>query len=281
MTLKEEQAKIQIKPSVTTNFKMAMVVLTFLITCFHLLEVVYFPDVTLVSNEILLGVVLFAIIYLWVQEVKDRRKVEVVNIELLISQEELKEANIGAMKALITGEEARDPYISGHSRRVTEYTMAIADKLNMSEEEKKHMEYAGNLHDIGKIGISDAILHKAGKLDEDEWKIIKKHPEVGVGILASLKFLPEEKILIRHHHERYDGAGYPDGRKGENIPLGSRILAVADSFDAMNSKRSYRPPLSKEKIIKELETAKGTQFDPKIVDVFLDIIKQDDSIFVK
>jgi len=281
MSLKEEQAKIQIKSSVTTNFKMGVVVLTFLITCFHLLEVVYFPDVTLVSNEILLGVVLFAIIYLWVQEVKDRRKVEVINVELLTTQEELKEANIDAMKALITGEEARDPYISGHSRRVTEYTMAIADKLKMSEEEKKHMEYAGNLHDIGKIGISDAILHKAGKLNEDEWKIIKKHPEVGVGILASLKFLPEEKILIRHHHERYDGAGYPDGRKGENIPLGSRILAVADSFDAMNSKRSYRPPLSKEKIIKELETAKGTQFDPKIVDIFLDIIKQDDSIFVK
>ena len=277
----EQQPKTKITPGVTNDFKMGMVVVVFLITCFHLFEVVHFPNITIVSNEVLLGVVLLSMIYLWVQEVQDRRKLEVVNKELITAQEELKEAHLAIMKALIVSEEARDPYISGHSRRVTKYAMAIADKMDMDEDEKKHLEYAGYLHDIGKIGISDAILHKPGKLDKDEWEVIKRHPVVGVDILEPLNFLPKEKKMIRHHHERYDGGGYPDGLKGGDIPFGSRILCVADSFDAMNSNRPYRPPMSREKIVSELETSRGTQFDPKIVDVFLALIEEDETIFSK
>ena len=281
MTPTEQQSKAKINPGATKDFKMGMVVLIFLITCFHLFEMRYLPGTVIISDEVLLGVVLFAIIYLWIQEVQDRKKLEIINSELLIAQEELKEAHLATMKALIVSEEARDPYLAGHSRRVTECAMAMVDKMNMSDLKKKHMEYAGYLHDIGKIGISDAILHKPGKLDKEEWEIIKKHPVVGVDILAPLKFLPEEKVIIRHHHERYDGGGYPDGLKGKDIPLGSRILAVADSFDAMNSKRSYRPPLAKEEIISELKTSRGTQLDPEIVDLFLGIIKADNTIFDK
>ena len=126
---------------------------------------------------------------------------------------------------------------------------------------------------------SDTILHKKGPLDDAEWEVIRKHPIVALDILAPLKFLPQEKVIIRHHHERYDGGGYPDGLRGRDIPLGSRIMAIADSFDAMNSNRPYRPPLPKEKIISELERAKGTQFDPEVVDIFLGILKADDTIF--
>ena len=277
----EKQPEAKITPGVTSDFRMGMVALVFLITCFQPLFGVYFPGTTIISDEILLGVVLLAMIYLWVQEAKDRRKLEVINEELLIAQEELKEANLAAMKVLIVSEETKDPYLTGHSRRVTEYAVAIANKLNMGGSEKKSLEYAGYLHDIGKIGISDAILHKPGKLDKDEWEIIKKHPVVGVDILAPLKFLPEEKIMIKHHHERYDGGGYPDGLKGRGIPLGSRILAVADSFDAMNSKRAYRFALSREKIITELETSRGTQFDPEIIDIFLEILKESNIVFSK
>jgi putative nucleotidyltransferase with HDIG domain len=277
----EYQSRTKIIPGATKNFKMAMVVLIFLITCFHLFELTYFPGFALVSDKVLLGTVLIAVTYLWIQEVRDRRKLEIVNIELLATQEELKESNVATMRALIVSEEARDPYLIGHSRRVTEYAVAIAKRLNLSEDEKKKIEYAGYLHDIGKIGITDTILHKNGKLDNEEWEIIKKHPVVALEILAPLKFLPKEKIIIRHHHERYDGAGYPDKLKGSDIPLGSRIMAVADSFDAMNSLRPYRPPLPKEKIISELKTARGTQFDPKVVDVFLKMVEGDDNFFKK
>lgn len=275
----ELESKANIKPSVTKNFKMAMVVLIFFITCFHLYEVLYLPDFNIISDRILLGTVLLAITYLWTQEVRDRRKLEVVNEALLSAHEELKAANISAMKALIMSEEARDPYLTGHSRRVTEYALSLANRINMEGRDIKHLEYAGYLHDIGKLGISDAVLHKPGKLNNEEWLIMKKHPEKALDILAPLKFLPEEKVMIRHHHERYDGKGYPDGLKGEDIPLGSRILAVTDSFDAMNSKRPYRPPMAKDAIILELKNAKGTQFDPKIIDIFLDIIEKDETIF--
>lgn len=269
----------KINPGVTKNFKMAMVMLIFLITCFHLFEVIYLPDVYIISDRILLGIVLLLVTYLWTQEVRDKRKLEKISEELMGTHEELIRANLATMKALIMSEEARDPYLIGHSLRVTQFAIAIAGELDMSDDEKRHLEYAGYLHDIGKLGISDAILHKPGKLNDEEWKIMKKHPENGLEILASLKFLPDEKIIIKHHHERYDGRGYPDGLSGEEIPLGSRILAVTDSFDAMNSKRRYRPPIPKEKIISELETGRGTQFDPRIMDIFLDIIKKHDSIF--
>ena len=209
----------------------------------------------------------------------ERRKTQMIKGELLVAHEELKEANIAAMKALIMSEEARDTYTSGHSRRVTEYALAIAKKMGLDHGERKHIEYAGYLHDIGKIGISDAILNKAGRLNDEEWQVIKKHPDTALEILNPLKFLPEEKIIIKHHHERYDGAGYPDGLKGEETPLGARIMAVADSFDAMNSKRPYREALPKDTIISELEKARGTQLDPKIVDLFLDMLEKDNWIF--
>lgn len=279
--MSNQESKKKLIPSASGDFKMGMVVLIFAITCFHLFEVTYLPGITIVSNEILLGIVLFAVIYLWVHEVKDRKKLEVINVSLLEAQEELKRANIATMKTLIASEEARDPYLKGHSRRVTEYAMAIARKMDIGHVERKRLEYAGSLHDIGKIGISDAILHKPGKLNDKEWKVIREHPVMSAEILAPLKFLSKENIMIKHHHEKYDGSGYPDKLKGEQIPIGARILAVADAFDAMNSKRSYRRPLPKEKIIAELEGGRGTQLDPEVVDIFLNMLKKDDSIFEK
>lgn len=275
----KQRAESKISYSVTNDFKMGMVVLIFLITCFHLMEVVCFPNITIVSDEILLGVVLLAVAYLWIQEVRDRKKIQDINEKLLITQDGLKESNFATMKALIMSEEARDTYTSGHSRRVTEYAVAIAKRMGLSGEEIRHIEYAGYLHDIGKIGISDAILNKVGNLNDDEWQIVKRHPNTALEILDSLKFLPEEKAVIKHHHERYDGKGYPDGLKDENIPLGARIMAVADSFDAMNSKRPYRDALPKDKVMSELKTARGAQLDPKIVDIFLAMLDEDSRIF--
>lgn len=263
----------------TNDFKMGVVVLIFLITCFHLCEVAYFPHVTIISNEILLCAVLFAVVYLWMCEVRDRRRMQLINDELVSTYEELKESNIAAMKVLIMSEEARDAYTSGHSKRVTGYAVTIAKKMGLSESQVRHIRYAGYLHDIGKIGISDAILNKEGRLTDEEWQVIRKHPDMALEILNPLKFLPEEKVIIKHHHERYDGKGYPDGLSGKDIPLGARILSVADSFDAMNSKRPYRDALSKEKIISELKFARGAQLDPLVVDIFLTMLNADSTIF--
>ena len=276
MKPKRHRFKIEIKPGVTNDFKMGIVVLVFFITCFHLFEVIRFPDFNLVPNEILLSAVLFAVVYLWVQEIRDRNKLEVINSELLITQEELKGSNLAAITALIVSEEARDPYLSGHSRRVTQYAMAIADRMNINQSEKRHIEYAGYLHDIGKIGIKDEGASMG------EQAAIRRHTVVvAQDILEPLKFLPREKIIIRHHHERYDGKGYPDGLKGKDIPLGSRIIAIADLFDIMNSERPDRPPFQKERIISELKASRGTHFDPEVVDIFLDMIKSDDIFFNK
>ena len=131
---------------------------------------------------------------------------------------------------------------------------------------------AGLLHDIGKIGIPESILDKPGKLTKEEYEIVKRHPEIGAEILSSIRQFEEVVPAIRHHHERYDGRGYPDGLKGEEIPVMARIIAVADAFDAMLSKRPYRDALSLNSAVKELQRNKGSQFDPQIVDILLNII---------
>ena len=151
----------------------------------------------------------------------------------------------------------------------------IATKMGLSGEELDNAYYYGLLHDIGKIAVPNEIINSPSKLTEDEYSQIKVHPGVGNDILGEIKSRPDLAIGARYHHERYDGTGYPDGKKGEEIPLLARIIAVADSYDAMTSNRSYRNYLSQDKVRKELEDNKGTQFDPEIVDYMIQIIDED------
>ena len=151
--------------------------------------------------------------------------------------------------------------------------------MGLSQEEIAEIERAGKLHDIGKLGIDETILCKPGKLTEKEYAIIKTHSQMGTAILEPLDFLSKERIIMRHHHERYDGNGYPDRLKGKEIPLGSRIMAFADAFDAMKSERPYRKSLPDEKIISEIKENTGTQFCPKVVEAFLSLIKKGLRIF--
>lgn len=169
--------------------------------------------------------------------------------------------------------DAKDPYTNGHSKRVALYTKLIAEKMGYSGEELDRIYYIALLHDCGKIGVPDNILGKPGKLTEEEFEIIKSHTVQGGEILTSFKSLDKSFEGARYHHERYDGKGYPEGLKGEEIPLIGRMICVADSFDAMNSSRVYRKRLSKDYIISELENNKGTQFDPKIADIMLELIR--------
>jgi len=184
----------------------------------------------------------------------------------------LHESYLGIIRALVAALELKNSYIRGHSEFVTKYAVDLAKKLKLSPQEIESIEVAAVLHDIGKIGIHEGILNKPGKLDNQEWKEIKQHPEFSYKILKEVNFPWKIKPLIYAHHERYDGKGYPIGLKGEAIPLGARVLAVADTFAAMTSDRAYRKGLSKEVAIEELKRVAGTQLDPELVKVFVEMV---------
>ena len=170
--------------------------------------------------------------------------------------------------------EARDQYTAGHSRRVMEYSKSIGQRLKLDKQDIEDLKRSALLHDIGKIGIPDIVLKKKTKLTDEEYAIIKSHPETGAVILKNIKSFKHLVPAVYHHHEQFDGEGYPDGVKGAAIPLHARIIAITDTFDAMTSSRSYRSALSFRKALSELERCKGTQFDPDIADIFIDILQE-------
>jgi putative nucleotidyltransferase with HDIG domain len=172
------------------------------------------------------------------------------------------------IQSLVHALEAKDEYTQGHSERVTQYAVAIANEMNLSEKDVENIHTAGQLHDIGKIGMHYEKLNKPGKLSKEEWEMFKQHPTIGKKILEPIKSLSEIIPFVYQHHERYDGKGYPEGLKEKEITLGARILAIADTFDAMTSNRSYRNALSKQTAIDEIIKCSGTQFDPDIVPYF-------------
>jgi putative two-component system response regulator len=194
---------------------------------------------------------------------------------------ELEEANralrrlfVETIRALAAAIDAKDPYTRGHSEQVTRYAMAIARRMGFSEQQLEQIRLGGLLHDVGKIGVSDTVLNKPGKLTAEEYEAMKAHPLIGCQIIADIELLRDVVLLVRSHHERFDGQGYPSGQKGEDIPRGARIIAVADAFDAMTSDRSYRPAMAMEKVISILEEGAGAQWDAAIVKQLLDLIEE-------
>lgn len=184
---------------------------------------------------------------------------------------DMREAHINTVAALTSAIDASDPFTHGHSFRVSRYALRIARAMGMSSRDIEMLEYAALLHDIGKIAIQNDVLLKVGPLTDEEWKSLKSHPNIGADIVEQLKFLKEAAEVIRCHHERPDESGYPRGMPEESIPLGARILNVVDAFDAMTSDRPYRKALPIERVIEELETYKGTQFDTKVAEILLEL----------
>ena len=178
------------------------------------------------------------------------------------------------ISALALAVEAKEPHTAGHSKRVGFYSVKIAEVMGVDEETKKIINHAGLLHDIGKIGIKDEILLKAAPLTPEEWRMMQQHSVIGEAILKPVRSLAQMAELVRCHHERYDGTGYPSGLKGEQIPLAARILTVADSYDAMASDRPYRKRLTLEESKDELRRGSGTQFDPQVVEAFLKVLDE-------
>ena len=187
----------------------------------------------------------------------------------------VEELNIQVVRALATAIDAKDNYTNGHSTRVAEYSRMIAERSGYSKAEQDELYMIALLHDVGKIGVPDTVINKSSKLTDEEFALIRKHPIIGDSILRSIKDRPDLATGARWHHERYDGKGYPDGKAGEDIPEVARIIAVADAYDAMTSRRSYRDAMSQEAVRSEIERCMGTQFDPRFAQVMLEIIAED------
>jgi len=185
---------------------------------------------------------------------------------------ELQSTYLSTIKVLISTIEAKDSYTRGHTERVAEYATMIAEEMKLPKQDRETISFGAALHDIGKLGVYEDILNKPGELDEKEWEVVKNHPVVGANIIKDMKFLEAASDLVRHHHERLNGSGYPDGLKGDEISLGARIVAVADSFDAMTSDRPYRKGYSLEKAI-ELLKKQSDKFDQNVVEHLERLVK--------
>jgi putative nucleotidyltransferase with HDIG domain len=182
----------------------------------------------------------------------------------------LKKAHLDSVNILVGAIDAKDPYTRGHSDRVRKMSIRIGANLGFNETRLESLEYGALLHDIGKIGIKDDLLQKQNSLSHEEYQNIKEHPLIGVKIVEGIDFFKDKMNMIRHHHEHFDGGGYPDGLVGEAIPLEARIIAVPDNFDIMNSGRPHFERMTIEDILVELEKEKGKKFDPHILEIFMD-----------
>jgi putative two-component system response regulator len=195
--------------------------------------------------------------------------------EVIAQQEKLKRLNVQIVMTFSSTVDAKDKYTNGHAMRVAEYSKEIAKRAGLSDEKAESIYLIGLLHDVGKIGIPDSIINKESELDDEEYELTKQHPELGWHILQNIPEFPELAIGAHWHHERFDGKGYPDGIAGMDIPEEARIIAVADSYDAMTSRRSYRDVLPQKVAREEIEKGIGTQFDPVYAKIMLQMIDED------
>lgn len=208
-------------------------------------------------------------------EIEVRKKTgELAEKNVLLEQysHDLEKATVQIMSSLQIAMEEKDLYTAGHTRRVTEYAMLLGHAMGIDNDDLAVLRRASDLHDIGKLVIDLSCIQKPGKLDEHEWELIRKHPEVGANIIEPLSFMKRERNIILHHHERVDGKGYPTGASSKDLDVLTRIITIADSFDAMTSRRNYRLNLSKTEAVAELRRCSDTQFDGEMVEIFVRII---------
>lgn len=228
--------------------------------------------------EIQLAIIIlcFAAAYIVSKFYKRNTDLNLQNTQTIINQiEQINKMSLQTITTIANIIDARDNYTKGHSTRVADYTALLAYKLGMNKNEIEDIHSIALLHDIGKLGIPDSILNKPGKLTNEEYQVMKNHTVIGGNILKDMSMLKDIDLGAKYHHERYDGKGYPDGLKGEQIPYIARIISVADAFDAMTSDRVYRKHLDSIIVINELEKGKSTQFDPVIADAMLSLIKSE------
>jgi HD-GYP domain-containing protein (c-di-GMP phosphodiesterase class II) len=196
-----------------------------------------------------------------------------VSIETALLLEKTKKNYSGLVRALISAIEAKDTFTRGHTERVTLYAAAIADEIGLTEEERQNLLFGAVLHDVGYLGVPEEILRMPNGITEEQLDELRRHPLIGCNILKDIPLLSKALDAVRSHHECYDGSGYPDGLAGEDIPIIARIVAVADTFDAITTDRRYRKAKSKEEALKEIKKNRGSQFDPAVADLFIELVE--------
>ena len=259
---------------VSRRVRVSMLVFTTLPFVATLVQL-FFYGVSLINIAFVIDTTLFYIFVLMDMNDTVKRAMEREIEVLKEEQQNMHKMFVQTAEALASAIDAKDTYTHGHSARVAEYSKQIARQAGKDEKECREIYFAALLHDVGKIGIPDYIINKAGKLNDEEFSEIRKHPEIGRQILQNIIQSPYISIGAHYHHERYDGSGYPDGLRGSEIPEIARIIAVADAYDAMASKRSYRDPLAQNIVREEIEKGLGTQFDPTFATIMLKLIDTD------
>ncbi|MCM1245556.1 MAG: HD-GYP domain-containing protein [Roseburia sp.] len=264
---------------------------TYIIMCLlgPILQMLVFPDILLsvFTPSIALLIILFSmetpdyhLLIKTLAELDDLRKNLQIEVKKQTKEAEDRREKVERLSeqvilTLAKTIDAKDTYTNGHSERVAQYSREIAKRMEMSEQEQREIYHMGLLHDIGKIGVSDAIINKTGKLTDEEYQAIMTHPQIGEKILTTISELPNISTGAKYHHEKYDGTGYPNKVAGTDIPFSARIIGIADAYDAMTSRRSYRDILPQQVVREEIEKGRGTQFDPDCADIMLQIIDED------
>lgn len=284
-------AGVLIKNHSYFNIRQKFSISIYLITCIlgPVLQMLFFPDILLsvFTPSVALLIILFSmetpdyrLLMKTLAELNDLRKnleitVKKRTLEAETRKEKVERLSDQIILTLAKTIDAKDTYTNGHSERVAAYAKEIAARMGMSENEQQDIYHMGLLHDIGKIGIPDAIINKAGKLTDEEYREICRHPEIGEEILTTISEFPEISVGAKYHHEKYDGTGYPCKAKGEDIPFPAMIIGIADAYDAMTSKRSYRDILPKQVVREEILKGRGTQFHPACADIMLQMMEED------
>lgn len=284
-------AAVLVKNQGFFNARQKISISIYMVTCIigPVLQMLFFPNTLLsvFTPSVALLIILFSmetpdyrLLLKTLVELDDLRKNLEVEVKKRTKEAEERKEKVERLSeqiilTLAKTIDAKDTYTNGHSERVAAYAREIAGRLGMSGSRQQDIYYMGLLHDIGKIGISDAIINKAGKLNDEEYQTICRHPEIGEKILTTISEFPDISVGAKYHHEKYDGTGYPSGYEGEEIPFPAMIIGIADAYDAMTSKRSYRDVLPQQTVRAEIEKGRGTQFHPACADIMLQMMDED------
>ncbi len=263
-------------PFLTSTFKIWLVGFIFFLVFLHVFNVLFLPQGSIIPEKVILGLVLGLMAYLWSQEVRDRHRLEIVNNDLAHIKKGHKGIETDAVMALAQIQESQNPQLHRHAQRVLVMCQAMADAMDFGWEQREILRRACILHDLGRLLLPvDIQTGPSVSMADEDAALIRKHPRQTVDLLAPLRFLTRERIVILHHHEQFDGKGYPSGLKGDQIPLEARMIAVADAFDELNRARADRlDGYSEDFILEEFRGFGGTRLDPRLVVTFLEVLRK-------